>query len=622
MPSALAPRRREFEHERNMASARALMQQGLRMCKQDETMWVEYFRMELMYVHKLRLRRKVLGLEDPGTPAPAPTLTQPIAAAAEGGRANKRRKLDGAAGQAAAAGGGGDDELFSSSSDEDEEEEGGAAAKDEDALFSGVKRAAGIVVGTEQERAEASVAAAAASAASSATDDTEQAVRAVLSGAVAGIVYRSAIAALPASVAFRQRFLDALRPFAFPGIAQLQQQVVASVERDFAAHEEGWDLRARFLCPPEVLPQPAAASGSDAPADAEPLDAIAAGKAAAARIAGSGYQQAMALYRQALQALPTARMHQLYCAFQADHVAPLVAAAALGAPGAAQLVESTSTAAAQLLASFQQAHDARAAGEPLYLMWLQWAEKLSQHKVALKAARAGCERLPSSGPLWEARLQLEQRLRGRKQHSAADLLASVSTAVAAVSKEQLPGVWLQALAGVQADGPEFQQLQDLLVRQLSGSAAGPASGGMGAVGAAFIDKALASPGGLEAARSLYRRLLKLPPAGGDLFRRAIALEKAAAAAGQQAPSGGRQEAGAARQKRPDGGSGARATLRELYEAALAAYGDRDVQLWLDYACWEQQKGVGQIYWRATKALADPEPFITAFRQLVSADDAQ
>ena len=56
---------RDFEHNANVAAARSLMQQGLRMCKQDEAMWAEYFRLELLYVHRLRQRRKVLGLDLP-----------------------------------------------------------------------------------------------------------------------------------------------------------------------------------------------------------------------------------------------------------------------------------------------------------------------------------------------------------------------------------------------------------------------------------------------------------------------------------------------------------------------------------------------------------------------------
>ena len=36
------------------------------MNKESRTLWVEYFRFELLYAHKLRARRSVLGIEDAG----------------------------------------------------------------------------------------------------------------------------------------------------------------------------------------------------------------------------------------------------------------------------------------------------------------------------------------------------------------------------------------------------------------------------------------------------------------------------------------------------------------------------------------------------------------------------
>eukprot|EP00232_Nephroselmis_pyriformis_P022377 CAMPEP_0182871328 /NCGR_PEP_ID=MMETSP0034_2-20130328/11054_1 /TAXON_ID=156128 /ORGANISM="Nephroselmis pyriformis, Strain CCMP717" /LENGTH=338 /DNA_ID=CAMNT_0025003873 /DNA_START=81 /DNA_END=1094 /DNA_ORIENTATION=- len=52
----------EFESLHNPDAARALMQRGLRMCKGSERLWLEYFRMELLYAHKLETRRKILDL--------------------------------------------------------------------------------------------------------------------------------------------------------------------------------------------------------------------------------------------------------------------------------------------------------------------------------------------------------------------------------------------------------------------------------------------------------------------------------------------------------------------------------------------------------------------------------
>ena len=52
----------EFEQGAGAAAARALMQQGLRMCGHVPGLWLEYLRMELLYAQRLRERRRVLGI--------------------------------------------------------------------------------------------------------------------------------------------------------------------------------------------------------------------------------------------------------------------------------------------------------------------------------------------------------------------------------------------------------------------------------------------------------------------------------------------------------------------------------------------------------------------------------
>ncbi|ESQ54437.1 hypothetical protein EUTSA_v10024642mg [Eutrema salsugineum] len=56
----------EFDRNLNVAAARALMQNGLRVCPNSEDLWVEYLRMELTYLNKLKTRRVALG-EDKGS---------------------------------------------------------------------------------------------------------------------------------------------------------------------------------------------------------------------------------------------------------------------------------------------------------------------------------------------------------------------------------------------------------------------------------------------------------------------------------------------------------------------------------------------------------------------------
>ncbi|CAH9079524.1 unnamed protein product [Cuscuta europaea] len=55
----------EFDHNLNAAAARALMQRGFRACSSSEDLWVEYLRMELTYLNKLKARKVALR-EDVG----------------------------------------------------------------------------------------------------------------------------------------------------------------------------------------------------------------------------------------------------------------------------------------------------------------------------------------------------------------------------------------------------------------------------------------------------------------------------------------------------------------------------------------------------------------------------
>lgn len=56
-------------------------------------------------------------------------------------------------------------------------------------------------------------------------------------------------------------------------------------------------------------------------------------------------------------------------------------------------------------------------------------------------------------------------------------------------------------------------------------------------------------------------------------------------------------------------------LQRVFDVAVDAYGSEDVELWLQYALFKQNtsKSAGSVYWKATKALAQPEEFIALFK---------
>lgn len=52
-----------MEERGDMTEARSYMQRGLRFCKDNERLWVEYARLEMIYIAKIVGRRRVLGLD-------------------------------------------------------------------------------------------------------------------------------------------------------------------------------------------------------------------------------------------------------------------------------------------------------------------------------------------------------------------------------------------------------------------------------------------------------------------------------------------------------------------------------------------------------------------------------
>jgi U3 small nucleolar RNA-associated protein 6 len=52
------------ESQGDMGTARSYLQRGLRFCKDEKKLWLEYIRLEMIYLAKLAARRKVLGVDE------------------------------------------------------------------------------------------------------------------------------------------------------------------------------------------------------------------------------------------------------------------------------------------------------------------------------------------------------------------------------------------------------------------------------------------------------------------------------------------------------------------------------------------------------------------------------
>ncbi|KAL3138255.1 hypothetical protein ABBQ32_006073 [Trebouxia sp. C0010 RCD-2024] len=476
----------EFEHNSNAAAARTLMQRGLRMCKGSRQLWLEYFRMELMYAHKLRKRRHILGLD-----------------ALPGVTAAPQADLDSLSDAQAAT----------------------------------------------EEQTEA--------------QSGEDAINAVLTGAIAKVVYKTGIEAVPDSIDFRQSFLEILSQFKFEGIESLQQSILDSIQRDFGDTEEAWDLKAR-------------AASSDQASTSE----------------------AVGVYEDALAAVPTARMFSMYATYLQDRLSQS------SPPQPGKLSKGQAALVQQQLQLCKRAYQAGLAEEALLLRWPELAVQAGDEEGALEGAAAACQAMPTSSAAWQQRLALHAQHatvqacetsddsgEAAMAKAARQLERLAVQAVAACEPAEAQPVWLLAFEKLTGLGSSSKKLTQALLHQLTGMRQGPTRGGMGLVAGAAL-QVTRQMQSLEAAQRLCDQMLAIPSPGGSFFQAAISMELAAMPSTPQSIS----------------------RVQRLFEAGVAAHGCVDHELWLQYASFEQKhlKGARNVYWRAVKALAQPDDFVAMY----------
>ncbi|XP_077253913.1 U3 small nucleolar RNA-associated-like protein [Tasmannia lanceolata] len=174
----------EFDHNLNVSAARALMQSGLRACPNSEDLWVEYLRMELTYLNKLKARKAALG-EDIGTLAPE----------GRDGEDNQWKEEN--------------QDLFMPLNEERENVDGGTDSHG---------------------------------------GDTEEKVDAFQEqgSSVFRTIYNGAVESIPSSMSLRKRFLEILNETDLAHSDDLKEEIMENMKKDFSSEESYWDWLARL----------------------------------------------------------------------------------------------------------------------------------------------------------------------------------------------------------------------------------------------------------------------------------------------------------------------------------------------------------------------------------------
>lgn len=179
----------EFDRNLNVAAARALMQNGLRVCPNSEDLWVEYLRMELTYLNKLKARRVALG-------------------EGEGSLVRDKKSVEDEQWKDE------NKELFMSLDDKVEKDKDGSGVDEED------------------------------------EDDDEDANGRVdvfkeKGSNVLQAIYGGAVEALPSSFDLRRRFLEILEATDLAHSDDIRNTILSDLKRDFSSDPEYWNWLAR-----------------------------------------------------------------------------------------------------------------------------------------------------------------------------------------------------------------------------------------------------------------------------------------------------------------------------------------------------------------------------------------
>ncbi|KAG7673476.1 hypothetical protein Ndes2526B_g03074 [Nannochloris sp. 'desiccata'] len=476
----------EFEHNANAVAARALMQRGIRMCKDAPSLWHEYFRMELLYAARLVARRQVLGL----------TI-------------------------------------------------------DKDT-----------VIGATM------------------TSDQDAAAALVLKGAVAKVVYNSAIDTIRDSLEFRAGFLEVLQSVELPAKEELETFILNDIAAVFENTPGAVALQARRAMAAAALREQEDTEAQD---EGMSLHAIQAG---------------LEVFSSSLQESSSRELYDKLIEYLEEHIQTAVEwrnTTSQSGQIAAVLVQ-------ECIKVITEAKESGHASPQAVLTLTRAHLRLGQLNEALQAA--GGVKIAALERQHMGLHATTASLSGTAGTAAAPTAAVLEKAL----RESFNGgrrveLWYTALRIAVASNEPLETFGKLLIEQQRGSAKGPVQNGMGGAAAALFT-AMWTTAGPKSARKFYTSLFKVPSPGGELVHAILDAELALLqAAGSSGVDGGGSSSSCL----------SLAKIRDVFEAGVAAHGHADEDLWLRYLKFEQMhdsgKKAGTIHWRAVKALEAPDAFV-------------
>ncbi|KAI9366163.1 U3 small nucleolar RNA-associated protein 6-domain-containing protein [Zopfochytrium polystomum] len=601
----------EFEDKNNINNARILMQRGLRLNRYSQFFWHEYFKLELMWLEKLRQRRIILFGDD-GTPSANPAKPDDLTQVDDDDRLSDNEIGPGDASAPAS---------LSSVDDEDASPNDPVSIPEMDAER-GLERsrlemdptlAASLSQDTEElvagERMRSIPAPKADSEGSVETDgDTSKQFekltpiqRVLTEVAIPRAIYRNAIREIPNDLAFRLGFLKLYQRFGEKETAMGREELLASLKADFGSNSEAISVIA------EVNVFGVETNSPEFPAR---------------------LKKAVSYYEQGLKNHPSTDLRRRYLSFLATTLSAAVEPhlreylrICLRRARAAAHSENQSTPSMYLEWAKGETSEAQAAGgareergdeeQQSRKRQKRDATERTPSEEAQQFLELGLSRFPTSGELWSARLQFIcinsksdtvetqfnrclQSLRPRSAMISGNLATSTEATTHPI--EDRLQVWTTYLRWMLDASTPGKITPAFIARRFIQSLTPTEVGGSDVHEAPIVSMYLHwsfEQGGIEKVRNTYDHLLGLRQRGVKVLEMFVDFEEKEfeEASGQA----GRLKTAAAR-------------LRRLYDCCCDTTSKR-VDLWMRYIEFEfrKMKDLGkatQLYWRAAKEVTD------------------
>lgn len=508
----------EFDHNLNARAARALMQNGLKACPESEDLWVEYLRMELTYLHKLKARKVALGEVQE-------TSAQYSRNGDDGGWKKENTNL------------------FVSLNGDDGERE-----KENKDLFTSLHEDSGQVDGLDAQDGNME---------SEADAYEEQGLMFFRT------IYSGAIEAIPSSMSLQKRFLEILDEADLAFSEELKEEIMSNIQKDFFKDEDYWDWHARL----KIL-------------------GCKKGKEMLGNIVLSELNEAVKVYDESLNTLPSTKMFSLYARFWLDLIDSKPGG--LESSGFGNIADHGAEFTSNLLRVYEKAEARGCLTDDLAHQYVSFYLKLDRIDEARNLAKKLCDgKFSGVAKLWVLRASIEMKCATSKSASVTknDLQSLFEILRKALSKVAVPeaeSLWFMAIKYFSNNKEYFEKLvQNFMIFMARGGGTESNS----SVAFAIVNWVLERHG-IQHAREIYNRILALPHPSLATYRQCIELESNLAMAGDDKCI---------------------ANARKLYDSALSIYKD-NVGLWQEYLSMEMKVGTSDtanaVYWRSRKTIGD------------------